>query len=54
MHAIYDENVDLEPRYLAAVAQLVMDIIQDTSSKFVKKSFGVGEPGTNWDKPFFY
>jgi nucleoside-diphosphate-sugar epimerase len=37
-----------------AVAQLVVDIIQDNSAKYIKKSFGVGEPGTNWDKPSFY
>jgi nucleoside-diphosphate-sugar epimerase len=37
-----------------AVAQLIVDIINDTSGKFVKKSLGVGEPNTNWDKPSFY
>jgi nucleoside-diphosphate-sugar epimerase len=37
-----------------AGAQLVVDIIKDTSGKYVKKSIGVGEPGTNWDKPSFY
>lgn len=37
-----------------AVAQLIVDIIEDKSDKFVKASVGVGEPETNWDKPSFY
>jgi uncharacterized protein YbjT (DUF2867 family) len=37
-----------------AVAQLVVDIIDNISDKFVRKSLGVSEPGTNWDKPSFY
>ena len=37
-----------------AVAQLIVDIIEDKSGKYVKSSLGVGEPNTNWDKPSFY
>lgn len=37
-----------------AVSQLIMDILEDKSGKFVKTSLGVGEPNTNWDKPSFY
>ncbi|MBT1712360.1 NAD(P)H-binding protein [Fulvivirgaceae bacterium PWU5] len=37
-----------------AVAQLVVDIINDASDKFVRRSLGVSEPNTNWDKPSFY
>ncbi|MBA4054288.1 MAG: SAM-dependent methyltransferase [Marivirga sp.] len=37
-----------------AVAQLVVDIINDKSGKYLKQSLGVGEPDTNWDKPSFY
>jgi hypothetical protein len=37
-----------------AVAQLIVDIIEDKSGKYVKTSLGVGEPNTNWDKPSFY
>jgi len=36
-----------------AVAQLVVDIIQD-DSRFIRSSLGVSEPGTDWDKPSFY
>ncbi|WP_221393605.1 NAD(P)H-binding protein [Dyadobacter sp. NIV53] len=37
-----------------AVAQLIVDIIEDKSGKYIKTSLGVGEPNTNWDKPSFY
>jgi nucleoside-diphosphate-sugar epimerase len=37
-----------------AVAQLLVDIIEDTTGKYSKTSLGVGEPGTDWDKPSFY
>jgi len=37
-----------------AVTQLIVDIIQEKSTKFIKTSIGVGEPDTNWDKPSFY
>jgi uncharacterized protein YbjT (DUF2867 family) len=37
-----------------AVAQLIVDIIEDKSGKFINTSLGVGEPNTNWDKPSFY
>ncbi|MEK4436090.1 MULTISPECIES: NAD(P)H-binding protein [Paenibacillus] len=37
-----------------AVAQLVVDIIQDDDSRFIRSSLGVSEPGTDWDKPSFY
>jgi nucleoside-diphosphate-sugar epimerase len=37
-----------------AVSQLIADILQDKSGKFLKTSLGVGEPNTNWDKPSFY
>ncbi|MNK59949.1 NmrA-like family protein [compost metagenome] len=37
-----------------AVSQLITDILQDESGKFLKTSIGVSEPNTNWDKPSFY
>jgi uncharacterized protein YbjT (DUF2867 family) len=37
-----------------AVAQLIVDILNDQSRKFARKSLGVNEPNTNWDKPSFY
>ena len=37
-----------------AVSQLIVDIIKEPSDKFVKKSLGVSEPNTEWDKPSFY
>jgi nucleoside-diphosphate-sugar epimerase len=37
-----------------ALAQLIVDIIETTSSKYIQTSLGVGEPNTNWDKPSFY
>lgn len=37
-----------------AVAQLIVDILSDNSRKFARKSLGVNEPNTNWDKPSFY
>lgn len=37
-----------------AVAQLVVDIIQDDSDRFIRASVGVSEPDTDWDKPSFY
>ena len=37
-----------------AIAQCVVDIIKDTSGRFIGQSLGVGEPDTNFDKPSFY
>ncbi len=37
-----------------AVAQLIVDIINDTSGRFANTSLGVGEPNTNFAKPSFY
>jgi len=37
-----------------AVAQLIVDIIEDKSGKYIKTSLGISEPNTNWDKPSFY
>jgi hypothetical protein len=37
-----------------AVTQLIMDIIEEKSSKYHKTSLGVGEPNTDWVKPSFY
>jgi len=37
-----------------AVSQLIVDIIEEPSDKFIQTSLGVGEPNTNWDKPSFY
>ena len=37
-----------------AVSQLIVDILQDSSGKYLRTSLGVGEPNTNWDKPSFY
>lgn len=37
-----------------AVAQLILDIITDTSDRFIRASVGVSEPNTDWDKPSFY
>lgn len=37
-----------------AVAQLIVDIVKDTSGEFRDKSLGVGEPNTDFDKPSFY
>lgn len=37
-----------------AVAQLIINILQDESRKYARKSLGVNEPNTNWDKPSFY
>ncbi len=37
-----------------AVSQLIVDILNDRTGKFIKASLCVGEPGTNWDKPSFY
>lgn len=37
-----------------AVSQLIVDILKEKSSKFLKTSLGVSEPNTNWDKPSFY
>lgn len=37
-----------------AVSQLIVDILQDRSGKYLKTSLGVGEPNTNWNKPSFY
>lgn len=37
-----------------AVTRLIVDIINDTSNHFIRKSIGVSEPDTDWDKPSFY
>lgn len=37
-----------------AVAQLVIDIIQDKSGLYSRTSLGVSEPNTDWPKPSFY
>ncbi|MFT8593789.1 MAG: NAD(P)H-binding protein [Bifidobacterium sp.] len=37
-----------------AVAQLIMDILTDGTHGFDRASLGVGEPGTDFDKPSFY
>lgn len=37
-----------------AVAQLVVEIVQSTDDRFAKRSLGVNEPDTDWDKPSFY
>ncbi|MBG8555086.1 NAD(P)H-binding protein [Hymenobacter guriensis] len=37
-----------------AVAQLIVDIVTAPDDRFVKKSLGVSEPNTDWDKPSFY
>ncbi|MGG7059798.1 NAD(P)H-binding protein [Clostridium tertium] len=37
-----------------AVTQLIMDIIEEKSNKYIKTSLGVSEPNTDWDKPSFY
>lgn len=37
-----------------AVSQLIVDVLNDKSVKYIKASIGVGEPNTNWDKPSFY
>ncbi|MDQ0202087.1 NAD(P)H-binding protein [Neobacillus ginsengisoli] len=37
-----------------AVTQLIMDIIEEKSAKYLQASLGVGEPDTDWAKPSFY
>ncbi|WP_419872789.1 NAD(P)H-binding protein [Candidatus Pristimantibacillus sp. PTI5] len=37
-----------------AVTQLIMDIIEEKSDKYLKASLGVSEPDTDWAKPSFY
>lgn len=37
-----------------AIAQLVLEIVQSTDDRFAKRSLGVNEPDTYWDKPSFY
>lgn len=37
-----------------AVIQLIMDIIEEKSGKYLRTSLGVSEPDTDWDKPSFY
>ncbi|RAS77264.1 NAD(P)H-binding protein [Priestia endophytica] len=37
-----------------AVAQLIMDIIEEKSDKYLQASLGVSEPNTDWAKPSFY
>ena len=45
------ENIPVSYTHLA---QLVIDIIKDTTGKYIHKSLGVSEPDTDWDKPSFY
>lgn len=37
-----------------AVTQLIMDIIEEKSDKYLQTSLGVSEPDTDWSKPSFY
>lgn len=37
-----------------AVAKLIVKILKDDSGKYARKSLGVNEPNTNFDKPSFY
>ncbi|MCY7939618.1 NAD(P)H-binding protein [Bacillus inaquosorum] len=37
-----------------AVTQLIMDIIEEKSNKYLQASLGVSEPDTDWAKPSFY
>jgi len=37
-----------------AVAQLITDIITTKDERYIKKSLGVSEPNTDWNKPSFY
>ena len=37
-----------------AVAQLIVDMIDEKSEKYLKTSLGVSEPDTDWNKPSFY
>ena len=37
-----------------AVTQLILDIIEEKSGKYLRTSLGVSEPDTDWDKPSFY
>lgn len=37
-----------------AVIQLIMDILEEKSGKYLRTSLGVSEPDTDWDKPSFY
>lgn len=37
-----------------AVSQLIVDILKDTTGKYIQKSLGVSEPDTDGDKPSFY
>jgi uncharacterized protein YbjT (DUF2867 family) len=37
-----------------AVTQLIIDIIEEKSDKYIQTSLGVGEPDTDWTKPSFY
>ncbi|WP_028298629.1 NAD(P)H-binding protein [Olivibacter sitiensis] len=37
-----------------AVAKLITDIITAEDERYIKKSLGVSEPNTDWDKPSFY
>ena len=37
-----------------AVTQLILDIIDEKSDKYLRTSLGVSEPDTDWDKPSFY
>lgn len=37
-----------------AVTQLIVDIINDNSNRFIRASVGISEPNTDWSKPSFY
>ena len=37
-----------------AVTQLILDIIEEKSGKYLRTNLGVSEPDTDWDKPSFY
>jgi len=37
-----------------AIAQLVVEIVTSTDDRFARRSLGVSEPDTDWDKPSFY
>lgn len=37
-----------------AIAHLVVEIVESSDDRFAKRSLGVSEPDTNWDKPSFY
>jgi len=37
-----------------AIAQFVLEVIHSKENRFAKKSLGISEPDTDWDKPSFY